>query len=45
MEEQWARNEGRAASLSPLARYLSGESRFKDVDSLGDGILELRTGT
>ncbi|WP_419197611.1 type II toxin-antitoxin system RelE/ParE family toxin [Microbispora hainanensis] len=23
-------------------RYLKGESRFKDVDSLGDGIFELR---
>jgi phage-related protein len=25
-----------------INRYLAGETRYKDVDSLGDGILELR---
>jgi phage-related protein len=25
-----------------IDRYLAGETRYKDVDSLGDGILELR---
>jgi phage-related protein len=32
----------RAALAKRIDRYLSGESRFKDVDSLGEGILELR---
>jgi phage-related protein len=32
----------RAGLAKRIDRYLSGESRFKDVDSLGGGILELR---
>jgi phage-related protein len=32
----------RAGLAKRIDRYLSGASRFKDVDSLGDGILELR---
>lgn len=32
----------RAGLAKRIDRYLGGESRFKDVDSLGDGILELR---
>jgi phage-related protein len=32
----------RAALAVRIDRYLNGDSRFKDVDSLGEGILELR---
>lgn len=34
--------EGRAGLAKRVERYLAGESRYKDVDSLGDGIFELR---
>jgi len=32
----------RAGLAKKIDRYLKGESRYKDVDSLGDGILEIR---
>lgn len=34
--------QGRAGLAVRIDRYLKGETRFKDVDSLGDGLLELR---
>ena len=33
---------GQAGLALVIKRYLSGETRFKDVDSLGDDLLELR---
>ena len=34
--------QGRAGLAKCIERYLAGESRRKDVDSLGDGLFELR---
>ncbi len=34
--------EGRAGLAVRIDRYVKGETRFKDVDALGDGIYELR---
>src|SRR5664280_2866223 len=33
---------GRAGLAKLVERFLAGESRYKDVSSLGDGLLELR---
>jgi phage-related protein len=34
--------DGRAGLAKKIERYLEGQSRYKDVDNLGDGIFELR---
>ena len=34
--------QGQAGLAKKIERYLQGESRYKDIDSVGDGILELR---